>query len=825
MALDTNSKTDGSEHPAPEARRGIRFSRSLSIRTLLVTAFLISGLIPLTFLSVVGLRTVRVSLKQQTYRHLESIRDLKSVQIRRFFDERRADIQILSTSPEIIRSCMEMGAAFYAGGDSPGDRIRGGKGGNFSASEEYRSVHEMYYPLLKQWAERHQYHDILLLDAHHGDVIFSVRKEADFGQRLGSRDSPLADAWKHAIDGETFLSDTRPYPPSGNMPAQFLAAPLKSPAGLCGVVAVQVSNAAVAAIMSERSGMWPSGETYLVGPDMKMRSDSFLDPSGHSLMASFFGTIRESGVKTEPSILALEGKAGVKQTSNYSQETVISAFAPVNIPGLNWVIIAEVRSSEINRLIASALNSRVLPLLLAALAALAALAMAVSFWIGRSIRKVGGQFEGMINRALKGEITVRGDPLGVGPDFAPVVDGVNRLLDTFCCEIEEKRQLEQQMEFNQRMMAIGSLAGGIAHDFNNLLATLFVNTEIVRRELPVDSPARIRVREMRSALRRGAGLVHQILTFSSPSEKPRVPVSLWSSVQESMKIMDATTPRNVVMEAHAVARDAWVKADPTQVHQILVNLCTNASQSMTPGGGRIEIRVDRVRIPAGRFQELEAGDYCRIRVSDTGPGIPPELRESIFQPFFTTRSKSGGSGLGLSVVKGIVMGLGGQIYLSARRGRGATFEVILPAVSPPLLDWKPPRISESGEKSPGRNILFVDDEVVMARGVAGMLAQAGFKVTTRNDPRAAERIFARRPNAFDAVVADLDMPHIDGLELLERCRRLRKSIPCILISGHTGRIDDERMERIPGLKFLCKPFEISELTEMLISVMNPQKSP
>jgi len=771
--------------------------------------------------SVVGMNTVRGQLKQQMFRHLESIRELKAVQIRQFFAERRADIAILSRSPRIIQACSELTGAFYASGPSPREHFSGTGDGDFLAPEDYQRIHDKFFPYLKQWAERNQYYDIFLLDPIRGDVVFSVRKEADFGQRLGEENSSLADAWSKARNGVTALSDTRPYSPSGNRPAQFLAAPVLSAGRITGVVAVQISNSAVAAIMSERSGMWPTGETYLVGMDHKMRSDSYMSPGSHSLQASFFGSVEENGVDTIPARKGLAGGRGVEEVINYMGIDVISAYAPLNIEGLRWVIIAEVRRSEIQSIIAKALNNRVFPLILAALAALAGLALAVTLWIGRNLRRVSGQIEGMINQSLEGDFSMRGNPGRVGPDFAPVVEGVNRLLDTFYREVEERRLLEQHMQYNQRMMAIGSLAGGIAHDFNNLLATLFVNLEIIRNELPVDSRARVRLPEIRASLRRGAGLVHQILTFSRPGDRPSVHVQLREVVKEALNMLRATTPANIHFEASNVTVDAWVKADPTQIHQILVNLGSNAAQAMG-AGGRVDFRVDRIHITAGRFRELEAGEYCRIRVSDTGPGIPPDLREQIFEPFFTTRSDCGGTGLGLSVVKGIVMGLGGRIYLSSRRRRGAVFEVLLPAVEPPALDWKSTTYETDDQKKEAfsRRILFVDDDTGMGRGVAGMLAPHGYRVIFRSDPRAAEKIFNRNPGDFDAVVADLDMPYLDGIELLRRCRNVRPELPCLLISGHHGGIAPKRLEVIPGVVFMSKPFEKQAMLDALAGLLS-----
>ncbi|MBN1197232.1 MAG: hypothetical protein JXA62_07480, partial [Candidatus Aminicenantes bacterium] len=582
MALVTSS--------GPEPSRRVRFGlqNRVSIRNLLIATFLFSGLIPLLMVSIVGMNTVRTQLKQQVFRHLESIRELKAVQIRQFYAEREADIAILARSPSTIQACSEFMDAFYAARDQSQERIRGTRKGGFTAPPAYGRVHERHFSYLKQWADLNQYYDIFLLDPRWGDVVFSVRKEADFGLRLGEENSSLADAWQRARTGVVALSDTRPYSPSGNRPAQFLAAPVFSGERLIGVVAVQISNSAVAAIMSERSGMWPTGETYLVGRDFKMRSDSFMSPQSHSLLASFFGSVAENGVDTVPARRALAGRIGVEESRNYDGIEVISAYAPLRIKGLHWVILAEVRGTEIRGIIAAALNTRVLPLILAALAALAGLALVVSLWIGRNIHRVSGQFEHMINQALEGDVSMRGDPRRVGPDFAPVVESVNRLLDTFCQEVEERRLLEEHMQYTQRMMAIGSLAGGIAHDFNNLLATLFVNLEIIRNELPADSPARMRLPEIRAALQRGAALVHQILTFSRPGERPSVPVEIKEAVREALEMLRATTSRNVRMEASCVTPNVWVKADPTQIHQILVNLCSNASQAMGTRGGRVD---------------------------------------------------------------------------------------------------------------------------------------------------------------------------------------------------------------------------------------------
>ena len=361
-------------------------------------------------------------------------------------------------------------------------------------------------------------------------------------------------------------------------------------------------------------------------------------------------------------------------------------------------------------------------------------------------------------------------------------------------DVSRRRELEQQLQQAQKMEAIGALSSGIAHDFNNILSIVLGYAGLERMRPGLDGDSRENLDMVMQAGQRARDLVRQILSFSRRSEPVRAPLDAATMVAEVAKLMRSTLPATIAIEVASLPpRQALVLADASQIHQVLMNLCTNAAQAMAAAGGVLELALERV--------VLEAGDFLRIVVRDSGPGMDAETRERVFEPFFTTKAEGHGTGLGLAVVQGIVEDHGGHIALDSEPGRGSAFEVVLPAwqgeVAEPLATAALP---------PGQGrILLVDDEVAVV-GMSGKLLQRlGYDVVGQTSSLEALEVFRADPRGFDLVITDQTMPGLTGEALVGEIKALRSDVPIIICSGLGQRLSPEAMRGLGIAGSLAKP--------------------
>jgi PAS domain S-box-containing protein len=345
--------------------------------------------------------------------------------------------------------------------------------------------------------------------------------------------------------------------------------------------------------------------------------------------------------------------------------------------------------------------------------------------------------------------------------------------------VTKEQSLEKQLFQSQKMEAIGTLAGGIAHDFNNILTSIINSTELAIGDLTPGSQTETDLNRVLKAARRGGRVVQQILSFSRPSREGFRPTDMNQVVQEVVQLMDASMPANITVSSNAEPdMNFFVHADPTQMHQAILNLCTNAFHALRMTGGKINIELSRVVLEENQsaIPAKGANRFIKITVSDNGPGIDPAIQDKIFDPFFTTKSKSEGTGLGLAVVHGIIKSHLGTIQVSCNEEGGATFEILLPEA-----EACEDIVSSSlgGFHEIGGHILFVEDDEDQLQTTPRLLEDMGFKVTALREPKAALRLVSAGTHHFDLMITDFDMPVMSGTKLAG----LLPEIPVILISG------------------------------------------
>ncbi len=384
----------------------------------------------------------------------------------------------------------------------------------------------------------------------------------------------------------------------------------------------------------------------------------------------------------------------------------------------------------------------------------------------------------------------------------------------------QRRQLEARLASTQKLETMGTLAGGIAHDFNNILTAVLAFTQLALEEVEETERVEDSLKEVLVAGERARDLVQQILTFSRQSPYQPEPMRLQAVVREAAAMMGATVPKNVRVEMEVLPDAPAVMADGSQMHQVVVNLCTNAVQAMAHGGGRLSLRLSATRLRASdpRLKPgMPPGPYAELVVQDTGEGIEAQYLDRIFEPFFTTKDESSGTGLGLSVVHGIVYRHGGIVQVHSERAVGTSVEVLLPACAHAPKHGSEPENIQSGK---GERLLFVDDEPAICKAAAQLLASLSYEVETHTHPQSALDDFRTAPQRFDALVCDLTMPGLSGIEVAREARRLREDVPLLFISGWATNADLHELTDM-GSHCVGKPLRLGEMAKGLRLILDP----
>ncbi|MBI5557637.1 MAG: cache domain-containing protein [Deltaproteobacteria bacterium] len=433
--------------------------------------------------------------------------------------------------------------------------------------------------------------------------------------------------------------------------------------------------------------------------------------------------------------------------------------------------------------------------------------------------RAGEVWRGRVTTRRKDDIAIEADAT-VSPIFDPTGNYMGYVFVKR--DVTEQIKVEKMFRQSQKMEAIGTLAGGIAHDFNNILSAIFGFTEIAKLQIPETENAYKCLGKILEAAGRARDLVKQILTFSRQTAIKPQPIQLKIIAKETIKLLEASLPTTISIRSNFLS-DESVLADPTSLHQLVMNLCTNAGHAMRKAGGELDISLISVELDqdfARIHPEIKPGQFVRLTVSDTGHGMTPEVKERIFDPFFTTKGEGEGTGMGLSVVHGIVRNLGGAVTVHSEPGKGSSFMVYLPVHA-----GRKDREKKEDEKIPGgtEHIIFVDDEEFIVDIAEQMLQLLGYKVAGKTDSREALGYFRQHAEEVDLVITDYTMPRMTGLDLAREIRKIRPDLPILLCTGYNTGFSETEIKEAGINAFILKPVVRKELAAIVRKVLDGRK--
>jgi len=395
------------------------------------------------------------------------------------------------------------------------------------------------------------------------------------------------------------------------------------------------------------------------------------------------------------------------------------------------------------------------------------------------------------------------------------VDGkVSKL--TIFHDITEIKNIEAQLQQARKMESIGTLTGGIAHDFNNLLYMISGNTELALEDIPDWNPVHQNLQEIKTASLKAAGIVKQLLHFSRKTDQKLKPIGAVTVIKDSLKFLRSTIPSTIEIKTQIPDAEIPILADPIQINQIMMNLCINASHALEETGGILEIKLETASLDkktVNSYPDLTMADnYLKITLSDTGSGIPPETINRIFDPYFTTKEFGKGSGMGLTVVQGIVKNHDGAITVDSQVGKGTSFTIFFPVIdeAPKIINKKTGTIPHGTER-----ILFVDDEKIITNMMQQMLEKLGYHVKTSLNPEEALDLFKSKSDSFDIVITDMTMPQMTGATFAEKLKKIRSDIPVILCTGHSSLIDEDKAKQSGISGYVMKPVSMRNIAKAI----------
>jgi len=387
-------------------------------------------------------------------------------------------------------------------------------------------------------------------------------------------------------------------------------------------------------------------------------------------------------------------------------------------------------------------------------------------------------------------------------------------------DISYRKKIEEQLRQAQKMESLGTLAGGIAHDFNNILSAMLGYAELARLRTPAENKASSHIRQVIKAGKRAKGLVQQILTFSRQSDQELQPLKIQLIIKEALQLLRSTIPTTIEINQDIDLTCNPVLADPIQIHQIIMNLCTNSYYAMKESGGTLGVSMQPVKFDKSHdnITGLKPGPYVKIKISDNGPGMTKDIIDKIFEPYFTTKIKEEGTGLGLAVVHGIVNSLKGNIIVDSEPGKGTVFYIYLPMVKRTVP--KPYKEQNTPLPTGNERILIVDDDQIIAELTKEIFEDLGYHVTAFTSSVDTLNIFQKQPNDFDLVITDMTMSGITGAELTKKIHTIRPDIPVILCTGYSEQINEKKAKAMGIKRYLIKPVNMHNFAKAVRDILD-----
>lgn len=417
--------------------------------------------------------------------------------------------------------------------------------------------------------------------------------------------------------------------------------------------------------------------------------------------------------------------------------------------------------------------------------------------------------------------TAKGESIQEEIILTPIYSSKNELVKVVVGvrDITKEAILEEQSRRSQKMQAIGTLAGGIAHDFNNILSAILGFADLTLEDLPEESAHHDNITQVVNAAFRAKSLVQQILDFSRQSAQELQAIMPSSMTKEVLKLLRASISSSISIEENIGAQDVYIKMDPTQYHQVVMNLVVNAGSAIGDSNGTITVSLDTYT-PETSNQTIKQGEYVRLMVKDTGCGMSDEIKERVFEPFFTTKEVDEGSGMGLAAVHGIIKAQKGYIEVDSVPGKGSCFEVFIPIARQEKLQLGK---TEEVPRQVNEHVLVVDDEEVQTAMMHQMLTKRGYHVTTCTRSKMALEIFTRNPNEFDVVIVDQNMPELTGDVLAREMLKMRPDLPIVMCTGYSQSVGPEEAKEIGIQEYVMKPITIQDLTTVLARILDAKQ--